>query len=35
VTASTPDEEAGVLRVRGRFDAAALARLERAGATRS
>ncbi len=34
VVSSEADDEAGVLRVRGRFDAAALARLERSGATR-
>jgi GTP-binding protein HflX len=35
VLSSEPDEEAGVLHVRGRYDAAALARLERGGATRA
>lgn len=35
VLSSEPDEEEGVMRIRGRFDAAALARLERDGATRA
>jgi GTP-binding protein HflX len=34
VLASDADEDAGVMRIRGRFDAAALARLERDGASR-
>ncbi len=34
VLSSEPDEDEGVMRIRGRFDAAALARLERDGAER-
>lgn len=35
VLSSEPDEDKGVMRIRGRFDTAALARLERDGATRA
>ena len=35
VLSSTPDHDEGVMRIRGRFDAASLARLERDGAARA